>query len=171
MPARYRAGAIALAAGASATIAWTQLSPPSSPPAPAEPATAAGIRAAAARELTWFYRSQFAAAWSQLIPADQQVIPVAKWAQFYRECDARLTEWSILAVTSAPPVNGTAVADITYTEHGTAEPGAIEMAYAYIDGRWRYAAPLTIWEEGPVAVMLASARQSGICLTPLRVLT
>lgn len=136
---------------------------PSSTPA-GDPDTAPGALAAAASELAAMHDGRYADAWHRLLPADQAVIPLTTWTQFYSQCSEHLAAYQVVTVASALPDTAIVVATIRYTGRGIPDmAGPVQMPLSYIGDQWRYDVNLTIWKQGTVSRMLTTARSYGIC--------
>lgn len=160
---RNRAGATAIFAVAAGLFTFGITQIPKAVP-PGAPDTDQGVTTAAQHYLATMASGRYAFAWEGLTPADQAAIPQDKWQAYYSQCGEHLSSYKVVAVAMASPEYAIAVVELAYTGHGMpAGPGPVQMQFYYLDDQWRYEAPLTIWQQGPVATMLGTARKIGIC--------
>jgi len=158
---RYGAAAFFFIAAGLFAFGITQI-PKATPPG--APDTSQGVTLAAQHYLATMASGRYGSAWEGLTPADQAAIPQDKWTSYYTQCGEHLATYKVVAVAMASPEYAIAVAELSYTGHGMPPgTGPVQMPFYYLDDQWRYEAPLTIWQQGPVAAMLATARQAGIC--------
>lgn len=158
---RFGAGAIFFVCAGLFAFGITQI-PKATPPG--APDTDRGVTTAAEHYLATMASGRYAFAWQGLTPADQAAIPQAKWQAYYSQCGEHLAGYKVIAVAMASPDYAIAAAELSFAGHGMAAgPGPVQMPFYYINDQWRYEAPLTIWQQGPVTAMLSAARKIGIC--------
>jgi hypothetical protein len=146
----------------------------SSPPAPAtspaspaaahhaaEPATAAGARAAAVRYFDLYAAHQYAASWPMLSHAARRDVSRNSWTKIHQECIT--TSGLAYKIGHIVLAGHTAVVKVSLA--GVASKlGSEEQSFAYQHGKWHYVpSDLPVYKGHTVTQAVADLRAQQIC--------
>jgi hypothetical protein len=128
---------------------------------PAEPQTAAAVRADADDYLTLYAAGQFAIIYQMLSAPAREAIKQQAWVAVHRGCPGATTGMSYqirhIAVTGP-----TAVVTVALT--GTPKPESATETLVYANGHWGFSPrDLALYHHASVSADVAAARASGGC--------
>lgn len=139
--------------------------PASSAPArPTEPATKAGVKAAASKFYDLYSAAQYGAAFHLVDPAQQKIIGKATYVAVFKGCPSP-SEGLARVIEKVTMAGHIAVVTETIAGVGS-KLGSVTDSFVYKGGKWYYHYPqqvMALYAHGSAAADVAAAKKAGYC--------